>query len=300
MIEASDRDVAAVMKNADAALDRAKREGGNASHFFSSAMDVELQRRHRLEVELWDALARGEFEAFYQPQFDLRSNTWVGVEALLRWRHPERGYVSPAEFIPVAEEIGLMEALGTFVLHAACAEVARWPGAIKLAVNVSPVQFTRGNLAEEVARALAESGLPPERLELEITESLFLEENGPLRATMDEILARGVSFALDDFGTGYSSLSYLRKFPIGKIKIDRSFVTGLPHDREAVSIIQAVVGLAGDLGIRTNAEGLETPEQIAVLSRLGCMEGQGFAYGKPQAGPDLLRALAAQPLLEAG
>lgn len=292
MLAAGDRDLAAIVKNADTALYRAKRDGGGTTQFFSESMDVELQLRHRLEAELWDALARKEFQVFYQPQFDLRTGAWTGVEALLRWRHPQRGYVSPAEFIPVAEEIGLMEPLGNWVLHQACAEVAQWSSRIKLAVNVSPVQFMRSDLVREVEKALAVSGLPAEQLELEITESLFIQESDPIRRSMDELVTRGIGFALDDFGTGYSSLSYIRKFPIGKIKIDRSFVSGLPHDREAVSIVQAVLALASNLGIRTNAEGLEHPGQIALLRSLGCGEGQGFAFGRPRSGEDLLRELA--------
>jgi predicted signal transduction protein with EAL and GGDEF domain len=291
LIEPSGKDVATVMKDADTALYRAKNDGGGSFRFFAASMDVALQARQKLEVELWDAHARGEFEVHYQPQFDLGTRCLTGVEALLRWRHPTRGFVSPAEFIPVAEEIGLMTALGEWVLRRACTEVSRWPGAIKVAVNVSPVQFTRGDLIAVADRALAASGLPPDRLELEITESLFIQENGAVRASMEELAARGIAFALDDFGTGYSSLSYIRKFPIAKIKIDRSFVSGIPHDREAIAIIQAVVALATNLGIRTNAEGLETAEQIKLLHLLGCNEGQGYGLGRPQPGADIVALL---------
>ncbi len=281
-LEGAGRDAPLIMKNADTALYRAKKDGGGSYCFYDAAMEIALRARQRLEMDLRDALSRQELTVFYQPQFELSSGCLIGVEALLRWRHPERGFVSPAEFIPVAEEIGLMETLGEWVLHEACRQAAQWPGAIKVAVNVSPLQFSRGDMVKTVASALARSGLPARQLELEITESLFIQENASIRSCMDEIKACGVDFALDDFGTGYSSLRYLRAFPIDKIKIDRSFVLGVPHDREAMAIVQAVVALAGNLGIRVNAEGLETTEQIEALQRLGCNEGQGFGLGRPQ------------------
>jgi diguanylate cyclase (GGDEF)-like protein len=286
------RDIATIMKNADTALYLAKRDGGRCFRFFDVSMDIALQARQKLEMDLRDALANRELEVHYQPQFDLSSHRLTGVEALLRWRHPERGFVPPVEFVPVAEEIGLMETIGAWVLRQACADVACWPQAIKLAVNVSPVQFVRGDLITAVDEALAESGLPAEQLEIEITESLFIQDNNAVRAIMESLGARGIEFALDDFGTGYSSLSYIRKFPISKIKIDRSFVSGIPHDGEAVAIVQAVVALAASLGIRTNAEGLETAEQIKLLHLLGCTEGQGFGLGKPQPAESLIRLLS--------
>jgi EAL domain-containing protein (putative c-di-GMP-specific phosphodiesterase class I) len=291
----SERDLSGIMRNADTALYRAKKDGGGSFRFFDASMSVALQARQKLEIELRDALVRGEFEVYYQPQFDLASRDLIGVEALLRWHHPQGGFVSPAEFVPVAEEIGLMDSLGEWVLRQACAEVARWPRPVKLAVNVSPVQFTRGDIILAVDQALAMSGLPARQLELEITESLFIQENNAIRSIMDEISQRGIQFALDDFGTGYSSLSYIRKFPIAKIKIDRSFVSGIPHDQEAVAIIQAVVALASNLGLRTNAEGLETEEQTKLLRLLGCNEGQGFGLGRPQRAEDIVRILAATP-----
>jgi diguanylate cyclase (GGDEF)-like protein len=284
-------DITTIMKNVDTALYRVKKEGGGSYCFYESSMDVALQARQQLEVELWDALARREFTVAYQPQFALSTGQLVGVEALLRWHHPDRGFVSPSEFVPVAEEIGLMESLGDWVLQQACAEVAAWPGHIKVAVNVSPLQFTRGNMVASVSEALSRSGLPAEQLELEITESLFIQEKASIQDCMNLLRSRGVSFALDDFGTGYSSLSYIRKFPIDKIKIDRSFIVGIPHDQEAVAIVQAVVALANSLGIRTNAEGLETQEQIRMLHLLGCDEGQGFCLGRPQPAADIVRSL---------
>ncbi|PVE22880.1 hypothetical protein DC522_18620 [Microvirga sp. KLBC 81] len=271
-----------IMKQADAALYRAKKAGRGLHCFYESSIEAELRVRQKLEMELWDALARQEFQVVYQPQFDLGSRTLVGVEALLRWPHPERGMVPPDEFIPVAEEVGMMEILGEWVLHEACREVVRWPQPIKLSVNVSPVQFTRGNLVASVTKVLADTGLPADRLMLELTESLFIQESGAVRRAIDELKSSGVGFALDDFGTGYSALSYLRKFPIDAIKIDRSFVFGVPNDVEAMAIVQAIVALGRSLGIRLIAEGLETPDQIRVLQELGCQEGQGYCLGRPQ------------------
>nr|WP_281352094.1 EAL domain-containing protein [Microvirga makkahensis] len=254
-------------------------------------MDAALQARQKLEVELWDALAGQQFQVFYQPQFDLAGGMLIGVEALMRWRHPERGFVPPGEFIPVAEEIGLMDTLGEWVLHRACEEVARWPGTVKLAVNVSPAQFSRGDMTKIVAAALARSGLSAQRLELEITESLLIRENAPVQAIMSRLKTLGISFALDDFGTGYSSLSYLRKFPIDTIKIDRSFILGVPRDREAVAIVQAVIAMAASLDMGVVAEGLETQEQIDALRQLGCQRGQGYGLGRPQPAEELLGLL---------
>jgi diguanylate cyclase (GGDEF)-like protein len=282
MVEESKSDPAIVMRNVDTALYRAKKAGSGSYRFYEASMGAALQARQKLEIELWDALSRQEFQVFYQPQFDLVSGRLIGAEALMRWRHPERGFVPPAEFIPVAEELGLMDSLGEWVLHRACEEVARWPGEIKLAVNVSPDQFTRGDMARTVVSALSRSGLPAQRLELEITESLFIQDSVCVQTAMNKLKAVGVSFSLDDFGTGYSSLSYLRKFPIDTLKIDRSFVLGVPHDREAVAIVQAVVAMAVSLGLRIIAEGLETPEQIDALRQLGCKQGQGYGLGRPQ------------------
>lgn len=271
-----------VMKQADAALYRAKKAGRGLHCFYESSMEAELRARQKLEMELWDALARQEFQVVYQPQFDLVSRKLVGVEALLRWPHPERGMVPPDEFIPIAEEVGMMETLGEWVLHEACREVARWPRPVKLSVNVSPLQFTRGNFVTSVAKVLADTGLPADRLMLELTESLFIQESGAVRSAIDELKSFGIGFALDDFGTGYSALSYLRKFPIDAIKIDRSFIFGVPDDVEAMAIVQAIVALGRSLGIRLIAEGLETPDQIRVLQELGCQEGQGYGLGRPQ------------------
>jgi diguanylate cyclase (GGDEF)-like protein len=289
-LDTAGRDVVRLMSHADAALYRAKRSGGGRHSFFDETMATQLHARQRLELDLKDAIAGDQFEAAYQPQIDLRSGRITGVEALLRWKHPDRGYVSPAEFIPVAEEIGAIEALGEWVLRRACRDVAAWPGECKLAVNISPLQFLRGELVAAVRSALAESGLPASRLDLEITESLFIHDDQHVKNHMEALRRDGIGFALDDFGTGYSSLSYVRRFPFDKIKVDRSFVSGLPHDPDAVAIIQAIVAMASNLGIRINAEGIETPEQTTFLRLLGCDEGQGFGLGRPK-GADAIAAL---------
>ena len=290
-IRPADADPMQVMKNADTALFRAKASGGNIYKIYSAEMDGRLKARQALELDLWDAFERNQFEVHYQPQVDLVRGELVGVEALVRWRHPRRGFVSPAEFIPVAEAVGLIEPLGAFVLHDACAAVARWPKHIKLAVNVSPLQFTRGDVLATVRSALASSGLPPAQLDLEITESLFLNENRSILDALEALRAMGLSFSIDDFGTGYSSLSYIRKFPVQKLKIDRSFVVGLPFDKASVAIVGAITALAQNLGIRVNAEGVETPDQAASLRLLGCAEGQGYLFGRPRPAAEMLSML---------
>jgi diguanylate cyclase (GGDEF)-like protein len=280
-----------IMKRADTALYRAKSMGGNALEIYESSMEMALVARQTLEVELWDALAKEQFEVHYQPQIDLGSQEIVGFEALLRWRHPTRGLVSPAEFVPVAEAVGLIEPLGGWVLRRACAAAAGWPRPVKVAVNVSPVQFTRGDLRKTVLAALADSGLPASRLELEITESLFVNENKHIRDVMESLRAAGLSFAIDDFGTGYSSLNYIRRFPVRKLKIDRSFVSATPFDNGTVAIIRAVCAMADGLGIVVNAEGIETVEQAMFLRLLGCREGQGYLFGRPVPVSDVERML---------
>ncbi|HEX2726463.1 MAG TPA: EAL domain-containing protein [Beijerinckiaceae bacterium] len=286
-------DPVSLTKNAETAHRRSKDAGGNRWSFFDAALDLGFRDRQRLELELREALERDEFAVAYQPQIELQTNEIIGVEALVRWRHPTRGFVSPAEFIPVAEDTGLIEPLGAWVLRRACEDAASWPRAIKVAVNVSPVQFTRGDLVKTVADALEATGLPASRLELEITESLFVRESAETIATADAVRRMGIGFALDDFGTGYSSLNYLRKFEVQKIKLDRSFVAGLPAEQESIAIVQAVINMARDLGIRTNAEGIETAEQRDCLKGLGCKEGQGYLFGKPQPAADIARALGA-------
>jgi EAL domain-containing protein (putative c-di-GMP-specific phosphodiesterase class I) len=286
-------DPASLLKNAETAHHRAKTAGGNTSAVFNPAVDLGLRARQALELDLRDALEKNQFSVAYQPQFDFATNSLVGVEALLRWIHPQRGPVSPAEFVPVAEDTGLIESLGRWVLGRACQDAASWPRPIKVAVNVSAIQFTRGNLVKAVVGALQQSGLPVGQLDLEITESLFIRDSSQIVSVIDELRDLGVTFSLDDFGTGYSSLNYLRKFHVQKIKLDRSFVTGLPLDLESVAIVRAVCALAQDLGVRTNAEGVETADQRNALRLLGCNEGQGFLFGKPKRALEIARLLDA-------
>lgn len=287
-----------LLKRADAALYRAKQMGGGRAIAYDDAMDAGLRARQAVEIDLQGALDGNEFHLLYQPQVDLLSGRMVGVEALLRWRHPRRGLVSPAEFIPIAEAIGLIEPIGRWVLHEACREAASWPGDIKVSINVSPMQFTRGHLEEDVTSALRTSGLAAKRLDLEVTETLFVSDADNIRSTMNRLCDRSISFSIDDFGTGYSSLSYIRDFPVSKIKIDRSFVTGLPHDQGSLGIVRAVTGMAYELGLRVNAEGVETEEQATALRLLGCEEVQGWLYGKPQTGVEISRQLIAELSLE--
>ncbi|WP_416357552.1 EAL domain-containing protein [Aureimonas phyllosphaerae] len=275
------RDPSVLRRRADVALYQAKRTSAGPVVEFDRSMDEARLERLALERDLAAAIDAGAFELAYQPQIDLQSGRWTGAEALLRWRHPERGFVSPAEFVPVAEETGLIHRLGAFVLEVACRDAARWPAAIKIAVNVSPLQFLTGDIVGAVRSALASSGLDPKRLELEITESAFVGENHRLAGIFSDLLALGVTFALDDFGTGYSSLGYLHRFPIAKIKIDRSFVTDIPGNRHSMAVLRSVVVLADGLSIRTIAEGIETGQQAEILGELGCGEGQGYLYAKP-------------------
>ncbi len=280
-------DVDQLMKGADLALYRAKSRGRNQFCVFEPAMETEAHSRHALEIDLRNALKHAEFEVHYQPVFDTVMETPCGAEALLRWRHPQKGLVSPAEFIPVAEETGLIIPVGEWVLRTACREATNWSSHMKVAVNVSPVQFRKGDLVDTVARALVDSNLPPERLELEITESVLLHNNEENLAIMSALKSLGVSIVLDDFGTGYSSLSYLKMFPFDKIKIDRSFVTELSERPDCAAIVCAIVNLARILNMVTTAEGIETREQLLLLRAAGCSFAQGYLLGRPVRGTEL-------------
>ena len=271
-----------LLRSADIALYRAKATGRGCWMLFKPDMDAELQRRHRLEADLRCALAESQLEVFYQPLVEARTETLVGFEALLRWRHPERGMVSPAEFIPLAEETGLIRPIGAWVLARACADAASWPNSLKVAVNLSPIQFTGAGLVGEVEQALRGAGLAPHRLELEITESVLLQENDAILRMLHRLRDLGVRISMDDFGTGYSSLSYLRRFPFDKIKVDQSFVRNLERDKGTVAIVRAVVSLGRALGMSVLAEGVETKEQLKLLRDEGCDELQGYLFSKPQ------------------
>jgi diguanylate cyclase (GGDEF)-like protein/PAS domain S-box-containing protein len=267
-----------LLRNADMALYRAKSEGRGSHHFFEVEMDHQAQRRRTMEADLRQALARSEFELHYQPLIDLAAGQITGFESLLRWRHPVHGMISPGDFIPIAEDIGLIVPIGEWILREACTEATHWPASVKVAVNLSPAQFRSRNLVQTVVSALAHSGLEPKRLELEITESVLLAETETNLATLHQIRALGVSISMDDFGTGYSSLSYLRSFPFDKIKIDRSFVSEVTERPDCVAIIRAISGLGRSLGITTTAEGVETTAQLDCLRNEGCMEVQGFLF----------------------
>ena len=269
-----------LFKNADIALYRAKAAGRNAFRFYETGMDAAVAARTLLELDMRNAVRRGGFLLHYQPIVHLASGAVGGFEALMRWQHPLRGAVSPAEFIPVAEESGLIVALGTWALQEACREAARWPGDLRVAVNVSAVQFAQPGLEQSVVAALSSSGLPSHRLELEITESVLMGDADGAIATLHRLRALGVRIALDDFGTGYSSLSYLRRFPFDKIKIDRSFVREVAHP-DTAAIIRAIVGLGKQLGASITAEGVETNDQLEGVRREGCTEVQGFLFSKP-------------------
>jgi diguanylate cyclase (GGDEF)-like protein len=281
-----------LLQHADVALYRAKDEGRNTFRFFEPEMDRRLQYRRELERDLRAALARRQLEVHYQLQVDLRSQEPVGVEALARWHHPERGWVPPQEFISVAEETGLILPLGEWVLRTACAQVAAWPQ-LRLSVNLSPVQFRHGDLVALISNALEESGLDAGRLELEITEGVLLSNTVSSLTILSSLRALGVRIAMDDFGTGYSSLGYLQKFTFDTIKIDRSFVGAIEERSEAEAIVRAVVGLGHSLGVRTCAEGVETQAQFAFLEGEGCDEVQGYYFSRPVPASDLAQLLAA-------
>ncbi|MEK9283950.1 EAL domain-containing protein [Bradyrhizobium sp. ISRA442] len=280
-----------LLKNADLALYRAKADGRGTYRFFEAGMDARAQARRLLEMDLRAALQRSEFEVHYQPIRDVASDRVVAFEALLRWNHPQRGLISPISFIPLAEETGLIVQLGELVLRRACADAATWPDDIGVAVNLSPVQFKSPNLIASVVDALESSGLAARRLELEITESVLLQNSEATLAILHELRAKGVRISLDDFGTGYSSLSYLRSFPFDKIKIDRSFVSELATREDSMAIIRAVTGLGRSLGIVTTAEGVENDAQLELLRREGCTQAQGYLFSKPRPASDVAMML---------
>ncbi|MBR0856372.1 bifunctional diguanylate cyclase/phosphodiesterase [Bradyrhizobium liaoningense] len=275
-------DLDQLVKNADLAMYGAKAEGRRTHRFFEPEMDASAKARLNMEQDLRQALVNGGFEIHYQPLVDLRSGAVSGCEALLRWRHPERGMVSPAEFIPVAEDTGLINELGDWVLRMACNEAATWPAHVRVAVNVSPVQLKCDTLALRIAGALAASGLAPSRLELEITEAVLIRDDEAALSILHQLRAIGVRIALDDFGTGYSSLSYLKRFPFDKIKIDRCFVADIAETPGAPVIVQAVVNIAAASSMTTVAEGVETEAQREMLRALGCTEMQGYLFSAPK------------------
>ncbi|MBR1271244.1 EAL domain-containing protein [Bradyrhizobium sp. AUGA SZCCT0222] len=284
-------DLDQLLRNADLALYGAKGDGRRTYRFFEAGMDARAKARRVLELELRQAISDGGLEAYYQPVLNLEDGKVSSCEALLRWRHPERGMISPAEFIPVAEETGLINELGHWVLNTACAEAASWPAEVRVAVNVSPVQFRSQTLALNVAAALAASGLAASRLELEITEAVLIRDDDGALQMLHQLRKLGVRIALDDFGTGYSSLSYLQRFPFDKIKIDRSFIRDLAGAGASSSIVQAVVNIAAASDMTTTAEGVETEQQRNLLYILGCTEIQGFLFSPAIPAADIRRLL---------
>ena len=271
-----------LLKNSDMALYFAKAEGRGTFRFFDAEMDARLQARRRLEIELRQAVEQEQFRVYYQPVMDPKRNKVVSFEALLRWRHPERGIVAPDEFIPLAEEIGLIVPMGASVLRRACCDAMAWPEDISVAVNISAVQFKNADLFNQVITALAVSKLPAERLELEITESVLLINTQAILTVLQRLHALGVRIVMDDFGTGYSSLSYLRQFPFDRIKIDRSFIRDVPRDASSLAVIRAVTGLGRNLTMQTTAEGVETQEQLDLLRAEGVNAVQGFLFAPPR------------------
>ena len=281
-----------LMRDADIALYLAKTEGRGTVRFFEPEMDARIHIRRSLEHDLQNAITRDEFELYYQPVVSLIENKLIGFEALLRWHHPVQGLVSPLDFIPVAEETGMIVAIGEWVLRTACIEAATWPGDLSIAVNLSPVQFKHGDIIATLQLALAASRLRPDRLELEITESVFLRDTAGTMKALRQLRAMNIGVALDDFGTGYSSLSYLHSFPFNKIKIDQSFIRDVMTNKESMSIVRAVTGLGTSLGIKTTAEGVETLEQVNNLRANGCTEGQGYFFSRPSPANELPAMIA--------
>ncbi|HML12656.1 MAG TPA: EAL domain-containing protein [Xanthobacteraceae bacterium] len=287
-------DSATLFANAGAALDRAKEDGRGAIHFFAAAMDLELRERRALQHDLQSAIARNELTLHYQPQARVDGEI-VGFEALARWQHPTRGAVAPGTFIPLAEESGLIVPMSEWILRAACREAASWPRNLQIAVNLSPVQFRHGDLAGLVHTVLLETGLSPDRLELEVTEGVLIDDFSRAVSILRRLKSLGVRIAMDDFGTAYSSLSYLQSFPFDKIKIDQAFISNVERNRQSAAIARAIIALARVLGLPVLAEGVETKEQLAFLAREGCDEVQGYLIGRPRPIAEYASVLARRP-----
>jgi diguanylate cyclase (GGDEF)-like protein len=270
-----------LLRNADLALYRAKGDGRGTFRFFETAMDLQMQNRRIMEQDLRKALPAGEFELYYQPVVNLASNEISGFEALIRWNHPSKGLIAPAAFIPLAEEIGFIVPIGDWVIRQACATAAQWPGDLHVAVNISAAQFRGPGLMQVIVGALAASGLRPTRLEIEITETVLLQNRETTLAVLHQLRSLGIRIAMDDFGTGYSSLTYLQCFPFDKIKIDRSFVKDITENTGSLNIVRAVAALANGMGMTATAEGVETREQLDRITSEGCTEMQGYLFSRP-------------------
>jgi diguanylate cyclase (GGDEF)-like protein len=280
-----------LLRKADLALYKSKSQGRNGFTLFDPRMMVETSELNKFENEVRAGLARSEFEVHYQPIVDARTQTIRGAEALVRWRHPELGLVPPARFIPLAESTGLIVDIGEFVLRRACRDAVRWPNGTRVAVNLSAVQFRTTDLFDVVMEALKDSGLPPTRLEVEVTESVLLENESDCAALLHRLKQCGVSVALDDFGTGYSSLSYLKQFPFDKIKIDRSFTADVADNAGSMAIVSAIIGLSRGMDMITTAEGIETESQLNVMRAAGVTLAQGYLFGQPCPAEEFLSTL---------
>jgi diguanylate cyclase (GGDEF)-like protein len=289
-----------LLKHADLALYQAKAAGRGTACVFAEDMGARLRERLAIETDLRVALARHQLELAYQPIHDLEADAVCGYEALLRWHHPERGPVSPALFVPIAEETGLIVEIGAWVLRRACTDFAALPRGLTISVNLSPVQLASATIAADVARVLAETGLDPARLELEITETALFTKGHENKRSLEALRALGVRIVLDDFGTGYSSLSHLHHFPLDKIKIDRSFVQDMPERAASAAIVTALAGLAAELGMSTTAEGVETARQLALVREAGCTQVQGYLLGRPQPILRVVETVAAKMAAKAG
>ena len=272
---------ATLQANADAALYRAKRQGRGEIQFFEPEMDYQIRESRALQQQIGQAITNNELRVFYQPQARIGGPV-LGFEALLRWHHPQRGLITPDIFVPLAEDSGAIIEIGSWVLQVACREAAGWPDNLKVAVNLSPVQFRHGDLVAEVLQVLLDTGLAAERLELEITESVLIDDFDRALSVLRRLKAMDIRIALDDFGTGYSSLSYLHAFPFDRIKLDRTFIRGVSDKPQSLAIVRAVIGMASGLSLAVTAEGVETQEQLQVLAREGCEEYQAYLLGTPQ------------------
>ena len=289
------RDPETLQRNADLALYRAKNDGRGTFGYFEPAMNHRIEARRGIENDLRSAIAESRLHLVHQPRIDLADGRVIGVEALLRWAHPERGTVSPAEFIPLAEETGLIVPIGRWVLEQACRDALSWPAHVPVAVNVSAVQFARGSVLPDVLAALAATGLPPRRLELEVTESSMIKDAASALSVLHTLREKGVRVALDDFGTGYSSLSHLRSFPFDHLKIDRSFVRDAPERPDLRAIIRGATVLASGMQMQTTAEGVETKEQMRIVRALGCNSAQGYLFSRPVAAEQIPGLIASPP-----
>jgi diguanylate cyclase (GGDEF)-like protein len=285
-----------LIKNAELALQRAKAEGRGLTRFFEQEMDERMKAHRAMETSIRHALATGEFSLHYQPVVCLADGRITGCEALIRWHHPERGEISPTEFIPIAEEVGLIVPLGEWVLRQACTDARNWPNDVRVAVNLSPIQLLNPRLVPVVLNALASGGIAASRLEIEITETALMQSTETTLSTLHRLHSLGIRISMDDFGTGYSSLSNLRSFPFDKIKIDRSFISGLPDREDSVAIVRAVAGLAHSLGMITTAEGVETAAQMDRVRKLGVTEMQGFHFSRARPAAYIARLLSADTL----